>query len=368
MKAKQILVIHPSLGIGGAEKIIAYVANVLSKHYRVTFCTLKKDSITLDLSDSINVDCVPCYSAQPIIGKNLIRGFESFHNMNIKINKIIQKYRPDAILCFDLRVLLSVYLSGAYKNINVIFSERADPYENPKYWAYILKHIYKKIDYIVFQTEGARAFYGNNVDSKSTIIPNPAFPRINSNLVRDDKRVEKTIFAAGRFQRRKGFDLLIRAFDEIHSKYPDYRLLLYGDGEEKNNLLHIIDQYKIKGIVILPPINGVVEKNINASLFVLPSRSEGIPNILIEAMMYSIPSVATDCSPGGAKLLSKNGEYCLLAENDDFHSLSKCMDYALSHINEMTKKAELAQKSLSRFEENKISDMWESTFKLILKG
>lgn len=105
-------------------------------------------------------------------------------------------------------------------------------------------------------------------------------------------------------------------------------------------------------------MNGVVEKNINACLFVLPSRSEGIPNILIEAMQAGIPSVAADCSPGGARMLSDSGKYCLLAQNDNADSLAQCIDYALSHEAEMTRMAKVAQESMTRFDKDAIADEW----------
>ena len=67
----------------------------------------------------------------------------------------------------------------------------------------------------------------------------------------------------------------------------------------------------------------LLKKTRAARLFVLPSRSEGIPNILIEAMMARIPTVSSDCSPGGARLLTSNGEVGLLAENNNIMSLAE---------------------------------------------
>lgn len=353
------MIIHPSLGLGGAEKIIAFVADSLCGNYDVSFLGLKNIERTITLSEEITEEYINCYSDDPIVGMKMIYGLSSFRNMCGNIKKKVFAFHPDLIICFDLRVLLSLYLSGVNKKTKVLFSERADPYENPQYWAFLLRRIYKSIDYIVFQTDGAREFYGSFVQDKSCIIPNPALPRVETAKHRDWNRVNNTIFSAGRFQRRKGFDILIDAFARIESKYPDVKLEIYGDGDEKANLYNQIVRYGLNDrIIIKKPVNGVVELNIDSRLFVLPSRSEGIPNIVIEAMYYGIPCVVTDCRPGGARMLSGDGRYCVLADNDDPGALAVSIEYAMENEELMKDMTLKAKESLKRFDENDIKQEW----------
>ena len=359
MQDKRILFVHPSLGLGGAEKIIAFLANSFSNEYNVSFLTLKESHETLKLNDNINVICRPSYSEIPIVGKQMVSGLRSLYKMGWIIKDVVKSVAADIVVCFDLRVLLA--MNVVRNNAKILFSERADPYENPKYWQILLKQFYRRVSMIVFQTEEARLFYGNVVKDKSEIIPNPALLRTDANIVRNSACIEEYIFAAGRLQRRKGFDLLIYAFIEIGDKFPDVKLKLYGDGEEMELLLGIIRDHGYEDrIEILPPVNGVIEKNVNARLFVIPSRSEGIPNILIEAMVAGIPSVATDCSPGGAKLISDKGKYCLLARNDDVESLSEKITFALSHPQIMEEYAVKAKSSMNRFDKDLIANSWKS--------
>ncbi|MCB6992802.1 glycosyltransferase [bacterium 210820-DFI.6.37] len=358
---ERILLIHPSLGIGGAEKIIAFLANELSTIYNVTILTLKGTQQTLDVSENIPIECRPCYSEKPIFGKNMLSGLRDLKRMSNEISQVIEETTPKLVICFDLRILLAINIQKIPTGTKILFSERADPFENPFYWAYLLKKFYKRIDYIVFQTNEARAFYGDIVSNKSAVIANPALLRVLEGVVRDESESLPVLFAAGRFQHRKGFDILINAFAQIADDFPDYIVKLYGNGEEIDMLMKLIRYHHMEErIHILEPINGVVEKNINATLFVIPSRSEGIPNILIEAMVAGIPSVATDCSPGGAKMLSGNGEYCLLAENDDVDSLRDKLSFALSHPNDMKKYALKAKQSLDRFDKDKIFTEWKN--------
>lgn len=356
---KKVLLIHRSLGLGGAEKVFAFVANSLSEKYETKVLLLSIAEKTLFLNESISIVIRDCYSNRPIIGKNMLKGLSDLKKMAAVIMEESNLFAADLIICFDLRIILAIGLVRKKIWPKVIFSERADPYENPKYWAIILKYLYRKVDFIVFQTEQARDFYGNTVAKKNEVIPNPAFARIGISQKFDIHKRKPYIFSAGRFQRRKGFDILVTAFSKVCADFPKYSLILYGEGEEEPLIKKKINELGIGDRVILKKSeNGVVEKNREATLFVLPSRSEGIPNILIEAMIEEIPSVAADCSPGGAKMLSNNGEYCLLANNNDANSLAEMISEALGNPNRMDRMAQLAKKSLDRFEPSKISKCW----------
>lgn len=365
---KKVLIVHPSLGLGGAEKIIAFLANTLSCKFDVDLMLLKDADITLTLPDSVKVTKTPCYSDSPIFGPHLISGMIDLCKLRKKIMDAVVDTKPDILVCFDLRVLLAISLPRIIKGTKIMFSERADPYENPVYWKIILKHVYKKMDGLVFQTEGAKDFYGTDINRGSVIIHNPALMRVGDDIERHCNR-KKVIFTAGRFQYRKGFDLLIKSFAKIADKYPDYKLIIYGSGEEESNLRELIRSLQMDEMIFLqPPRNGVVESNYDASLFVLPSRSEGIPNILIEAMYIGIPAVAADCSPGGARLLSENGKNCLLAKNDDADSLSVCLDYALAHPDEMLTYSDRAEKGLLRFDKETIGKQWIEYVEEVING
>ena len=197
-----VLVVHPSLGIGGAEKIIAFVANALCQNYKVRMLLLQEQKQTLSLDSRISIKTTPCYIAQPLFGKRFFPVFKSIKQMGQSIASEIASYHPQLVVCFDLRVLLALYLAGDFKKMNVLFSERADPFANRWYWAIILRFLYRRVKHLVFQTQEAADFYGTAFENKRTIIPNPAFPR--TQLVTMPAEKAPVILAAGRFQYRKG--------------------------------------------------------------------------------------------------------------------------------------------------------------------
>jgi glycosyltransferase involved in cell wall biosynthesis len=359
--------VHRSLGVGGAEKIMTFLANKMSSVYTVELLLLEDKDITLKLEPEISLVQKDCYSDKPIIGKDMLSGLSDLRRMTDTIKCEIKEFRPDLVICFDLRILFALYM-GRSQDIKILFSERADPNANPLYWKKLLCHIYKKIDYIVFQTKQAQEFYGKKICKKSCIIPNPAVERnFETGCIVKTER-EPYIFAAGRMQYRKGFDILVKAFIKINQQISNYKLVIYGEGDQKPALVELINESGLhERIIIKSPENNVVSNNDQAALFVLPSRSEGIPNILIEAMMEEIPCVACDCSPGGARLLSDNGRYCLLAENDNVDSLAEKIVYALTHERELEDMAVLAHKSMDRFTPDVIMARWLEVIECLLQ-
>lgn len=361
----KVLIIHPSLGLGGAEKIIAFLANRLSKKYDTHLLLLKNELESIALETEVNCYYENVYNNNPILGWHLFDGIRDFERLINAIASKIDDISPEIVICFDLRVLLATYIVKKNRKFKMLFSERADPYENSKLWASILKRIYKKIDYVVFQTEAARDYYGDIVNGKCSVIANPAFKR-NKQVTETYRHEKEYIFSAGRLQSRKGFDVAIEAFCALADKFPNIDYLIFGHGSEEEKLKNLIVNNNMQNrIFIKEPINNIVDINKSAKLFVMPSRSEGIPNILIEAMMEEIPCVATDCSPGGARMLSDNGKYFRLAQNDNPQSLSIEISAALSDIRKTNEMCLAARKSLHRFNPNLISDMWFAVLNML---
>lgn len=138
------------------------------------------------------------------------------------------------------------------------------------------------------------------------------------------------IVGIGRFVNQKGFDVLLNAFALLRHRLP-CRFLLFGDGPQREALMNQISQLGLGDVVSLPGVTANPYAVLSrASLFVLPSRWEGLPAVLIEALASGCPVVAADC-PGGVAEILQNGRIGALVPPDDASALADAMAGSLSH-------------------------------------
>lgn len=165
---------------------------------------------------------------------------------------------------------------------------------------------WQKADGWVFQTDDQNNWYSVRTSlQKSIVIPNAINPDVLKQPI--SRKRNKTIVTAGRFTNQKNHALLINAFAKIAEKHHDYKLVIYGEGPNRTNLIQLVKDLKLSDRVLLPGYSSEVIENVSkSSLFVLSSDFEGMPNALMEAMAMGVPSISTDCEGGGARFLIKN--------------------------------------------------------------
>ena len=130
--------------------------------------------------------------------------------------------------------------------------------------------------------------------------------------------------------------MLIRAFKKFHLKHPEFSLTMYGNGEDRDYVLDLINKEGLSSCIFLPGAkNNIWDEIADAKCFVMTSWYEGMPNALLEAMCLGLPCVSTKVS--GAVDLIKNGENGILVDLDDDESFAEALslvidkeDYALS--------------------------------------
>jgi glycosyltransferase involved in cell wall biosynthesis len=135
-------------------------------------------------------------------------------------------------------------------------------------------------------------------------------------------QASRTVLAAGHLIHRKGFDLLIRAWNKIPADVRDgWRLRIVGDGEEEQTLKALVATLPLAGTVDFPGRSrNMAEEYRSAGLFVLSSRKEGFGMVFLEAMGFALPVVAFDCENGPAEIVV-NGKTGLLVPPEEIDSL-----------------------------------------------
>lgn len=309
------LFVSAGMLFGGAERVTSILTNEWGKKGSETkILVTRTEAISkYPLSDKVTV--VSCYEdvKKAKIGQvAIIRA----------VRQICKEWKPDVVISFynDLCALSALAITGLH--IPLIYSERNDPNRTNQR---PIDQVYRKIvenkaEKIVFQTKGAQACYPPKVQKKSVVILNPldtsAFP------MHDFANEKKEIVSVGRLEPQKNQKLLIEAFSLIADEFPDYNLVIYGEGSLRRELESHIAQLGLQKRVMLPGAKeGIQECIKDASLFVLSSDYEGIPNALIEAMAIGLPCVSTDCSPGGARELIQSDDNGVIVPCGDLNEL-----------------------------------------------
>lgn len=313
---KAILFVVSQLRVGGAAKMIKYVANLCVSHFgSVTMMSYLDDYTPDDLNPGIKridlglkINRIPLWRIKALV----------------KHRRVLKKGKYDIVCTFLPDMSLMSRLAALGLNTIVVSSERGDPFEFSELWKRLMGWCYAHSDYCFFQLEKARDFFGERVAKHSFVIPNPYVP-IEGVTPFDGNR-KKTVVSAGRFADQKRFDILIQAFAMVHKLHPEHRLVLYGDGDCKKMYLDLSQKLGIEDYVDFPGyVKNVAYCIREDGIFVLSSDYEGIPNSLIEAMSVGLPCVATDCTPGGPDYLTNSGKRGLLVPIRDTDAMAKAI-------------------------------------------
>ncbi len=171
----------------------------------------------------------------------------------------------------------------------------------------------------------------------------------------------KQVIAVGRYTRAKGFDMLIKAWDIVHSQHPDWQLHIYGPGE-RETYQQQAEAFDLGGTLHCNgPVKNVYAKYLESSIFVLSSRHEGFGLVLAEAMATGVPCVAFDC-PCGPRDIIRDGEDGLLVEPRNIEALAKGICYLIEHDNIRRQYGAAARKNAARFREDDIMKKWIALF------
>ena len=356
---KKVLMLIPSLDAGGAERVMSTLANGLCDTYSIEILKLKSDEPFYKLDEKVKVSSIGC----TVNRKNKITSIFSKLKAGLKgffgIKRYIKKTKPDVVVAFLGQMIKPVVIMRAFGGIKckLIISERADPYARGKFYKWFEKKFFPKADAIVCQSKAVVDFFPKKAQKKCIVLENP----INSTAIPERFQGErrKVIVGVGRLSEQKNFKLLIEAFANLNSSFGDYKLEIYGEGAQRNELEKLIDKLNLSSKVFLMGLKkNVMHVISDTSLFVLSSEFEGFPNVLIEAMASGLPVITTDFSPGVAKeiVLEQNG---LIVPRNNVKELTYAIESILSDENKIESMSKENVKIKDRLGEDVILEKWK---------
>jgi glycosyltransferase involved in cell wall biosynthesis len=348
---KKLAFITRNMKAGGAERVISQLANYFSqKGIQCIIVTLDKDEVFYQLDSSIKV-----YA----IGKKSNNKYNDKFLRYKELRRYINIEKPDIVLALPEEIGIFVIPALMGTNIPVIVSERNNPWVMPwkKETRLMRKLFYPFASGFIFQTEQSASFFSERIRNKGVVLPNP----LDLNRVPESWKGERRyeIVSAGRLVRQKNFSLLIKAFAKFHKTYPEYVLNIYGEGELKEDLQNLAASILPEGSFSFPGnTSELLERIRGASMFVLSSDYEGMPNVLIEAMAMGIPVISTDCPAGGPAELIENGINGLLVPVGDVDALSEAMCYLVDMKKVAAQLARNAERIKEKLDCNVTAEKW----------
>ena len=351
---KKLLIVIESMKRGGAQKnVYNLIQGINSKNYKINLVTFNKEEENI-LSLGKYVDSY--FIQMPGVSRNIFQAI--YYNIKriIILRRFYSKTNPDIILSFIFTTNILVILSSLFINKRVIVCERNDPKNQKLFfiWSFLRKILYKKATIVTVNSLHALSFFSKTVNEKKLkYIPNFTNAIIKSNSKIDFKFF---VLAVGRLTYQKGFDILVKDFLEVKKKYINLKLIILGSGPELNNLKKIIPK-NCKEILLLGDIDPTPYFK-KCEAFILSSRYEGIPNVLIEAMSFSKPIIIYNSSTGMDEYVSDMNEAIILNQNKSINSLDKALKYVFENKSKVDLLSKNAKNKILSFDNKKILDLW----------
>lgn len=366
---------------GGADRVITNKANWLAEHgYDVMIVTDTQmgRAPVYPLSDKVKLHDLAIDFSLEYGHSLLVRAwwyFKLMRKYRMKLTELLVNRKSDVVITTlgrDLDFITQIK-DGSVKigesHIARYFSRNFHLLEQKgginkiiaKIWRHKQERDVSRLDALVLLTkEDANSWEGV---TKTFVIPNPTpfYPKESSTC-----ESHKAI-CVGRLNEQKGYEYLIDAWAIVSKRYPDWILNAYGSGEIKEDLQSRIDERGISEKLILnEPTSQIIEKYLESSLYIMSSRYEGFPMVLLEAMSCGLPCVSFNC-PNGAKDLIENGKNGFLVDYLNVNELAEAICLLIDKESLRRQFGQKAKEDVQKYLPDYIMMLWVDLFESICK-
>lgn len=379
---KLVYIYHSLAYKGGLERIFCDKMNYLVRNYSydITFITYEQGEHPMSyvLDDRIKVIDLNTRFVTLFKYNVISRFFKSISLKRLlkrRLAETLENEKPDIVVCATYEFYISEcildlpynFIVESHLCMNAVLSSKLHNnfFVSSAAKLFDLWHFSKinKAKMIVTLTEADKKDWEKHVSTDILVIPNMVtlYPDKITPYIERPKR----IICAGRLDEQKGFDYLIEAWTLIADKYPDWKIDIFGHGDLKDALNKMIANHKLeKQIEIHNPTDRIYEEYMNSSIYVMSSRYEGLPLVLIEAMSCGLPCVSFNCPNGPSEIIS-HGEDGLIAPMGNIQELAKSIEWMI--VNKQAREAMsiAARNNARRYHENAIMPRWIELFNKI---
>ena len=349
---RNIIFFIPSIEGGGVEKNLFLLLKYFSNRYSNVYL------VTANKINNKNLKNLKQIFPKKNFLKNNGRLFKSIVCIYLLLKNFI--YRKNLIISFQSNIL-SILVSKIFNfKIIIRLNTSLKKYINNNLKLYFFKFVYSLSDKIIVNSS---VFY--NELHQINLKPKLIYNLIDKKKIKNKKnifkkKVDLKILNIGRLTLQKDQSTLIKSLTILKEKKINFHCCIIGRGKLKHNLQDLIHNLKLKKFVSLIGFKSQAEKYLNeCDIFVLTSKYEGLPNVLIEAQKYNVPIISSNC-PTGPKEILINGKLGDLFEPSNYISLSKKLISFHQNKKRLKDKSLNARNYLARFDLNKNSRKYEN--------
>ena len=353
-----LVLVISSLQAGGAERVAATMANVLAEKMQVTVCTLS----------SLQEPFYPLSPKVELLPLDLMQTpVSSIDAVKINIKRIkklketLRGLQPSVVVSFMLETNIIVQLASIRSSYPLVICEHTDPrfIQHKLSWRFLRVLFYWSADRVVVLNGYMQRWFGRFVSSKRILVlPNPVDLEFNKKYKVSVK--SPYILAAGRLVETKRFSLLIELFSQIAADYPDWKLVIAGDGELKNLLQNQVNELGLpEQIKLIGKTTNLADWMKQADIFVSTSELEAFPMVICEAMLCETPVVISAYNDGAYKLVNQKAGF--VTNEADLQWLSALQEL-MSKPEKRKRMAKQAAKSMQLFLPQNVIVKWLELF------
>jgi glycosyltransferase involved in cell wall biosynthesis len=309
------------------------------------------------------------------MGTGPLRGMRANLRRVRALRRQIAEFRPHVVLGMMTTASVLAVLASRGMRCKVIATEHAHPPSQalPAMWRRLRRWAYPRAAREVALTEGTARWLRTHVPgARVAVIPNAVqwpVARERPLLAPPPTHGRRRLLAVGRLHRDKGFDLLLAAFAMLAPAYPDWDLVVLGEGAERARLQAQVYAAGLRGRVSLPGRAGNVgDWYASADLYVLSSRFEGLSNTLLEAMADGLPVVAFDCDTGPREVIREGIDGVLVRPNGDVAALRAALSALMTGDARRQAMGRRAKEVRERFSASRVLAKWQALFDEIAAG
>lgn len=286
----------------------------------------------------------------------------------LRLRELLARERPKRVLALLTRTNILCCDAAWDLPIHLVVSERNDPRLQTLtgLWPKLRLVHYRRADVVTANTEGVlQALQGMGAWQRLELLPNPLGEGIRAGAVDEPAGRKPELLAVARLVHQKGLDLLIQALARLREPpYTAWRLVLVGEGPERRALEALALQEGVADRVVFEGFQPHPGRYMaQASIFVLPSRFEGMPNALLEAMAVGMPVVVNDASPGPLEMVEPevNG---LVVPRDDVDALASALARLMGDPRLRQRLGDGARDRLRSLDWSHLEPIWRSVLAL----